>query len=418
MLSVHTSPLALPGARDTGGMNVYIRQLARELARRGVAVDVYTRRDDPALPLVQQDEPGFRTINVSVGPEEPLAREQLAALVPRLAEEINGFRRRERAQYDVLHSHYWLSGLVAERLSTRWGTPWAHMSHTIGALKNAYIGPHQQPEPALRLDSERLVLRAADGVIASNEVERQELLDRFGLDPARVFIAPCGVDISLFHPDSRRAARQALGIPESERVALYVGRIEPLKGLDTLLQAAALLRDSVPQLRVVIVGGAPKGRDAATEQEIQRLRTLATNLRLHSVLDFRGPQPQQELPAFYRAADVTVVPSHYESFGMAALESLACETPVVASRTGGLPSTIRSGRNGYLAPVGNERAFARSIEKLLCRPELARRLSEEASRTARRYSWQRVADANLGVYHNLLAQHTHAIPTADAWAAL
>ena len=410
MLSIHTSPLAPLGGRDTGGMNVYIRQLARELARRGVLVDVYTRRADLSTPAVQEDAPGFRTITVDAGPPTPVSREELHTLVPQFAAAVDRYATAEGLRNDALHSHYWLSGLAAAELSELWGVPWAHMAHTLALLKDAHRGPHQEPESKLRVRAEADVLRAAGAVVASNEIERAELLTRYGLDAGKVHIAPCGVDLSLFHPGDRRAARERLGRAPGEKLVLYVGRIEPLKSLDTLLGAAAQLAPRVRELKVLVVGGASGAPDEATTRELERLRELTVVLELEDVVEFHGALSQERLPDVYRAADVCVIPSRYESFGMAALESLACGTPVVASRVGGLRSTVRDGRNGYLAPAGDVAAFARHIEMVLCRPESAARLSREAARTARRYSWQRVADANLGVYHNLLAPAPTEVP--------
>jgi len=406
MLSVHTSPLAALGGRDTGGMNVYIRQLARELAARGTHVDVFTRLSDPNIPRIQHDVPGFRVLSVPAGPEQAVTREELHELLPRVIASIEDLARAEDATYDVLHSHYWLSGLAARQLTNLWQVPWAHMSHTLALLKDEHRGPFQQPETALRREGEDAVLRSADGVVASNEIERRELVDRYGLAPSRIHVAPCGVDLGLFCPESglenHATARQRIGRNSDERIVLYVGRIEPLKGLDTLLAASALLRDRVPGLKLLIAGGSHTS-DEPTERELARLNAIAGSLGLHDVVEFLGPKSQAELPDLYRAADVCAVPSRYESFGMAALESLACGTPVVASRTGGLQSTVRDGRNGYLAPIGEEHVFAERLASVLCESRLARRLGEEAARTALRYSWQRVADANLGVYHNLLA---------------
>lgn len=409
MLSVHTSPLAALGGRDTGGMNVYIRQLARELAARGTTVDVYTRLSDPNIPLIQVDVPGFRVLNVPAGPAHPVSRDELHALLPEVVASINDQAQTDSANYDVLHSHYWLSGIVAERLAELWRLPCAHMSHTLALLKDEHRGPHQEPESKLRRDGEDAVLRAADGVVASNEIERRELVDRYGLAPSRIHVAPCGVDLDLFKPGSWEEARQRTGRSSDERILLYVGRIEPLKGLDTLLAAAALLRDRVSSLKLLIAGGS-RTPDQPTEQELARLRGIARALELEGVVEFLGPKSQTELPDLYRAADVCAVPSRYESFGMAALESLACGTPVVASRTGGLQSTIRDGRNGYLVTIGDEREFADRLASVTCQPRLARRLGAEAARTARRYSWQRVADANLGAYHNLLAPNRTRVP--------
>ncbi len=406
MLTIHTSPLAALGGRDTGGMNVYIRQLATELARRGVSVDVFTRRSDPDTPTVQEEFPGFRTISLTAGPAAGVSREVLHNLVGEFAAAVESYRQSEGLVYDVIHSHYWLSGLVAEKLSPIWRIPWAHMSHTLALLKDAHRGPHQEPESLQRIQGEERVLLAADGVVASNEIERQELLHRYGLSPSRLHVAPCGVDLGIFNPgapESRRQARSRLGIGGHEKVVLYVGRIEPLKGLETLFSAARILTRRVADLRVLVVGGAKSGSDTATENEVNRLQGVAIDLGVENLVEFLGPVPQTGLPDLYRVADVCTVPSRYESFGMVALESLACGTPVVASRTGGLQSTIRHDQNGYLASIGDERAFARYLERVLCQPALAARLSEEGIRRAARYSWQRVAEANLGVYLNLLA---------------
>jgi D-inositol-3-phosphate glycosyltransferase len=415
MLSAHTSPLAALGGRDTGGMNVYIDRLARELARRGVGADVYTRSADPSTPALVEPVPGYRVVSLAVGPPAPVSREELWRLLPEFADAVDAHALVTGAPYDTLHSHYWLSGLAARRLALRWGTPWAHMSHTLAVLKDAHRAPGQDPESPLRVRSEAEVLSAVDAVIASNEVERAELLSRYALPSDRVYVAPCGVDLGLFHPGDRRDARARLGLRADDRVALYVGRIEPLKGLDTLLAATARLAERIARLRVLIVGGA-SSPDEATERELRRLRALASRLGVEAVVEFRGPVPQDELADVYRAADVSVTPSHYESFGMAALESLACGTPVVASRIGGLQSTIRDGENGLLIPVGDVSGFAAAIEAVLCRPELRARLSAEAARTARRYSWERVADANLGAYHNLRARALREEPEPAAYA--
>jgi len=415
MLSLHTSPLAALGGRDTGGMNVYIKQLAEEFARRELQVDVYTRRADGRTPLVQETAVGFRTISLPVGPPAAVSRAELHALVPAWADAVDEFRLADGLTYDMLHSHYWLSGLAAERLAQRWEAPWAHMSHTLALIKDAHRGQHQEPESELRIASEAMVLPAADGVIASNDEERREAASRYGLDPTKIYVAPCGVDLELFHPGSRRAARTRLGLPLDGRIVLYVGRIEPLKGIDTLISAAAVLGQRVARLSVAIVGGSSDPADTATVREVDRLRALAERLGVSELATFHGPVEQRNLPDYYRAANVAVVPSHYESFGMAALESLACGVPVVASDVGGLRSTVRNGVNGYLAPADDERAFARRIERVLCRPELAAALSQEAARSARRYSWKRVADANLAVYHNLLAAAAPPEPTDVGW---
>lgn len=414
MISVHTSPLASLGGRDTGGMNVYIKRLSEQLAGEGVPVDVYTRKADPSVPLIQEDTTGFRVINLSVGPAEPVSREVLYSLLPRFSEAVSAFRSSHGHEYDVIHSHYWLSGLVGRSLAESWEVPWVHMSHTLGVLKDENRGAFQQPESELRLRNERLVLESADAVVASNLVERGEILDYYGLDPSRVYVAPCGVDLKLFHPDSKQEARRRLGIDPKRKLVLYVGRIEPLKNVDTLIAAVHQLQGRVDNLKLLIVGGTRGGGDSETRQELLRLEALVRDLGLEDMVEFYGPAPQQELPSFYQAADVSVVPSHYESFGMAALEAMACGTPVVASRVGGLKSSVRDGNTGFLVSVGDVETFAARIERVLADKDLAVKMSINAARTARRYSWRKVAESNLDVYRRAIAASNYGIVVPNA----
>lgn len=403
MITVHTSPLAALGGRDTGGMNVYIKQICEQFAQANVRVDVFTRKDDASIPLIQEPMPGFRVVNLEVGPSEPVSREELHSLLPCFCAAVVAFQSAHKVQYDVIHSHYWLSGLAAERLAAKWGVPWVHMSHTLGRLKEEHRLGTQQRESNLRLRSERHVLDCTDATIASNLVERTEILDFYGLDPSKVYVAPCGVDTTKFHPADRDGARARLGLDPKQKLVLYVGRIEPLKGLDTLLEAAAILKCKGEIFRILVVGGTRNEGDTETACEMSRLRSIAADLSVEDVVEFCGPSPQSDLPDFYRAADVCVVPSHYESFGMAALEAMACGTPVVASKVGGLKSSVRDNRTGFLVAVNSSKAFADRIRRILNDKELHARLSANAARTARRYSWQKVAESNLDVYRRAIA---------------
>ncbi len=400
MLSLHTSPLARLGSRDAGGMNVYVGSLSEQLARAGALVDVFTRRDSPEVAEVRRPFPGVRVAAVPAGPAEPVSRDHLHELLPEISDWIECFARSSGARYDVIHSHYWLSGLAAMELSRRWGAPWVHTSHTLAKIKELHRGPAQEHETELRLRSEDLVLRSADAVVVANEVERREVVREYGVDPARLHIVPCGVDACSFRPDATDAARERLGLAPHERIVLYVGRLEPLKGVDVLLRAASALRHRVPDLRVLIVGGSQDAEDPATAAELRRLRAIVGEEGIGEVVEFLGPMPHEWLPDLYRAADVCAVPSYYESCGLTALEALACGTPVVASRTGGLSVTVSDGVNGYLVRPGDHRELAARLGDVLRGDGLG---DGHAAELGRARSWQRTAAATLEVYRRVLS---------------
>jgi len=401
VLSVHTCPLAALGGKETGGMNVYVRELARELGRGGVEVDVFTRSQDPAIPEVVALGPAARVIHVPAGPARPLPREVLLAHVGAFVEGVEGFRRRERLEYALLHSHYWLSGVAALELRRRWGRPVIQMFHTLAALKNAVARSEAEREPDARVLAERRIAAAADRIVAPNPVERAHLARHYGADIERIRVIPCGVDLELFQPTDPRAARARLGLA-AERVLLFVGRLAPIKGLTTLLRALAVARADglgAADVRLVVVGG---DKDERWDGERARLRGLAADLGVAAWVDFRGPQPQGALPDYYAAADICLMPSLYESFGMVALEAMACGVPVVGSRVGGLAVTVQDGVTGLLVPEGDAGALAAAIAGLLGDEARRRALGLRAVEWARQFGWPCIARAVGELYGELV----------------
>jgi D-inositol-3-phosphate glycosyltransferase len=401
LLSVHTCPLAALGGKETGGMNVYVREVGRALGRLGVPVDVFTRSQDRSVPEVVPLGDNARVIHVRAGPVGPLARAAVQAHVPEFVEGVERFRRGEGATYALLHSHYWLSGLAALELRRRWGAPVVHMFHTLGAIKNAVARGSDDVEPADRLAAEQRIAVSADRLVASNLVERADLAWHCGADPARVRVIPCGVDLDLFCPGDGQAARARVGLGPG-RVLLFVGRLTPIKGLEVLLSALARVRARRPAdepLRLVVVGG---DKEEPWAGEGGRFRRMARDLGLQDCVEFRGPQPQGVLPDYYRAADVCLMPSRYESFGMVALEAMACGVPVVASRVGGLAALVQDGVTGVLVPEGAPEPVAVAVTALLGGEARRRTLGAQAAEWARRFAWPAVARCVLDVYADLV----------------
>jgi len=400
MLSVHTCPLAALGGKETGGMNVYVRELARELARMGVTVDIFTRSQNPAIPRVAAFADGVRVVHLPAGPEAPIARERVHEHLDEFIDGVEAWRIALGVEYDLIHGHYWLSGVVGLTLRERWGVPHLQMFHTLGRLKNEVARAPSEREPTLRIAEESRIVREADRIVAANTVEREALVERYAADAARIAIVPCGVDTDLFRAGDREKARAALALGDGP-LLLYVGRIAPIKGLDTLLDAVVRLRAAGRAARLLVVGGET---DEPVEGLEATLRRRASALGLSEAVRFVGAQPQRVLRDFYVAADVTVLPSYYESFGMVALEAMACGSPVVASRVGGLTTTVRDGVTGFLVPDGDPGALAARIDALLTDPDLAWRVGREGVRWAAQHRWPCVADAICREYTSLEAR--------------
>ncbi len=408
MLSVHTCPLAALGGKETGGMNVYVREVSRELGRMGASVDVFTRSQNPEIPRVVRLADQVRVVHLPAGPEAPMARERVYEHLDEFVDGVDAWRIAGGVEYDLIHAHYWLSGAAALDLKSRWAVPVLQMFHTLGRLKNHAARTPGEREPTVRIEEEERVVASADRLIAANAVERGHLLRQYGAEAARIAVIPCGVDTDLFVPGERTAARVALGLDDGPLV-LYVGRMTPVKGLDTLLDAFARLRERVRDVRLLMVGG---DTDEPQDGHAAELRRHCARLGLESVVRFIGPQPQERLRAYYVAADVTVLPSYYESFGMVALEAMACASPVIASRVGGLTETIRDGVTGFLVPEGDAPALAERLETVLADPDLRWRLGREGVQWAAQHRWPCVAEAVCREYASLESRAGEHLPAA------
>lgn len=381
-------------------MNVYVRELSRELGRMGVAVDVFTRSQNPAIPRVVDFVEGVRVVHLAAGPEAPLPRDAVRAHLDEFVEGVDAWRIARGTDYDLVHAHYWLSGVVGLELRERWGAPVVQMFHTLARLKNRVARSARDREPALRLAEESRIAAAVDRIVAATTVERDHFLHQHGVARSHVAVIPCGVDTELFAPGDPAAARDALALPPGP-VLLYVGRLTPIKGLDTLLEAMARLDGTLPRARLLIVGGeADEPLDGHAAELRRRLRALGLERRV----TFVGAQPQERLRDYYRAADVTVLPSYYESFGMVAMEAMACGSPVVASRVGGLQTTVRDGVTGVLVPDSDPGALAEALVRVADDRALRGRLAREGVAWAARHRWPCVAEAVCREYATLVAR--------------
>ena len=393
IISVHGCPIARLGSRDTGGMNVYVRQVAQELSARGVYVDIYTRDHEPDDPQVVELAEKARVIHLRAG-SIALQKEELLGSLPAFVRSLLDYTRQNGLSYDVIHSHYWLSGRVGNVLARHWRVPHVVTFHTLAEVKlRARAG---EREPEARAAGERKVIASADRVVAFSEHERDAIARLYNSGRDHIAVIPCGVDIDRFQPVDGDRARKDLGLDDG-KVVLYVGRIEPLKGIDILLKAVAQLGET-ENVRTLIIGG-----DSGGDLEVERLKSLADELGISSHVYFVGRVEQGELPAYYSAADVCVVPSWYESFGLVALESMACGTPVVASRVGGLPTIVKDGVTGYLVPWRCPEPFADRLDILLHSPVINRGMGEAARSRALTMSWSAVADRLLSLYTSLLS---------------
>jgi D-inositol-3-phosphate glycosyltransferase len=398
ILSVHTCPLAVLGGKETGGMNVYVRELARELGRMGVCADVFTRSQNPSIPRVVTITEDVRVVHLTAGPEAPMPRERIRDHLDEFVDGVEAFRIAGGFDYDLIHAHYWLSGAVGLVLRDRWSVPLVQMFHTLGQLKNNVARGSTDREPAVRIEEEARILGAVDRIVAATTVERTHLVKHYGADPARIAVIPCGVDTNLFLPGDQAAARAALGLDDQLQL-LYVGRLAPIKGLETLLDAMARLRAAGTRVHLSIVGG---DADEPLNGHEGELRARLARLDLGSAVTFVGAQPQERLRAWYVAADTTVLPSHYESFGMVAMEAMACGIPVVASRVGGLQTTVRDGVTGLLVPDHDPVALAGGLDRLLGDPDLRFRLGREGVQWAARHRWPCIAEAVCREYAALV----------------
>ncbi len=407
MLSIHSSPLARLGGKEAGGMNVYVRELARTLGQQQIAVDVFTRQQAPDLANYIDVAPGVRLVHVPAGPLQPYDKTLILDHLDELTNNIRAFAHTQRITYNLMHSHYFVSGAAALALRQHWHIPVVQMFHTLGAMKNHVARSTAETETARRVEVERRVIHEAEAIVAATPADRDQMVTHYHADPQRIQIIPCGVDSTFFQPQPQATARTALGLPHTRQLVLCVGRMEPLKGMDALIRAAALLHTQQPtlaeQVQVILIGGEPADRQDAWNAEQVRLSELCAALGVDDMVLFAGSQPHTALPNWYNAADVLVMPSHYESFGMVALEAMACGVPVVASAVGGLTTLIEDGTSGVLVPPDTPHLLAHALQRLLQDVEQAASMGQAARQRALHYAWGNVAQTIRRLYIDLRA---------------
>ena len=401
----HSSPLADPGSGDAGGMTIFVRGLAEALARQGLRTDIFTRRDRPGPRVVTLSE-GVRAISIDAGPAEPVAKEQQLAYVDEFVAGVRAFAAANRTSYDLVHSHYWQSGLAATELSRFWKVPLVHSNHTLGKVKNRYLAPGEPAEGERRLEGEARVIDASDVLAGSTDEELQQLACLYGASHDRLKTVYPGVDHSLFRAGgdvagSREATRARLGLTD-EATLLYVGRIQPLKGLELAIRSLEEVSGAMERDVVLLIVGGPSGPTG--DHEAARLRELATELRVSDRVRFLGPRPHGEVPDLYRASDIVVMCSHTESFGFAALEAHACGVPVVATAVGGLSHIVADGVTGYLVEERDPSVFAARLKTLLSDEPMRSSFGAAALERANAFSWDRSASEFLELYECLVAE--------------
>jgi D-inositol-3-phosphate glycosyltransferase len=402
MLSAHSCPVGKLGTRDTGGMSVYIREVASELGKQGHLVDVYTRVHDPQDRQTYELGQNARLIHLRAGGDEEIHKLALYSHLPDFVNNLDNFRKRNNIRYDLIFSHYWLSGLAGTYLQQSWQVPHITMFHTLGAVKNAIRESTQltfgREEPKLRIKTERDLVRKCHRIIAPTEKERRALIRLYGASPQKISVVPCGVNLDRFKIIDKESARRELGL-DGDKIILYVGRIDPLKGIDNLIKALPYLRH-IPKIRLMIVGGGEH-----SQREIQQLQKLARNLEVLDSVAFLGLIKHERLPYLYSAADACVVPSYYESSGLVALESLACGTPVVATDVGNHKNLIRQGDTGYVIEDNAPRLLADKIASLVSRPDTDARAAQLVRATVSQFNWSNIAETIIKSCQMVLSDH-------------
>lgn len=400
VLCVHTSPLAPLGGQKTGGMNVYVRELARELSRRGISVDIFTRRIETGAPDI---DPSLgehaRVIHVACGPSQYLDPIEVYPLLSQFTAGVIAFATRQGLSYDIVYSHYWLSGWVAYKLNEVWNTPIVHMFHTLGHMKRR-IGAGKALLPDVRIATETQIVGWASKIIAATPAEHAQLLWLYRADRRKIAVIPPGVDVECFQPIPQAEAKQRLGIDRN--LLLFVGRIEPLKAVDMIVEAIDLIRREqkhlAERLYFMVIGG---NLASPAEPELSRLRRLVASLSLDHLVVFLGAKDQELLPLYYAAATAVIVPSDYESFGMVALEAMASGTPVIASEVGGLAFLVRDKETGFLVPSRDAVALAEGIATILTDPEKRKLLGQNAAALAQQYAWPNIVDQLVAVFDDV-----------------
>lgn len=406
-ISYHTCPLATLGGKDTGGMNVYVRDLSRFLGLHGVHVDVFTRSQDEHVPHILHDLGcGNRVVHIPAGPESPRPKKELQDYLPEFVSGIIDFAQIKGLKYDLIHSHYWLSGLAAIQLQSRWDIPFVHMFHTLAKLKNQIAKSQNEIEGDYRINGETETIGKSDKIIAATVDEKDQLMSLYDCCEEKIAIIPPGVDIGKFYPIPSDEAKDYLNITNNEKMLLFAGRIEPLKGVDTLIKAIAQMRKSdvlseCPHY-LYIIGGDPDEKKEEIDNEIIRLRELCLQLGVGDLIIFSGKKNQDTLQYYYSAAEIVVMPSNYESFGMVALEAMACGTPVVATQVGGLQHLVKNNITGFTIPHNDPDALEEKMTRLICQPALREKMSLQCVEYARSYSWEMITPQIIDLYRTLI----------------
>ena len=398
---VHTSPLDQPGAGDAGGMNIYVVESAERMAAMGVSVDIFTRRHNPDLPDVVEISSGVRVRHLNIGACSA-TKEELPALIPNLSEAFSKVLESEK--YDVLHSHYWISGKVAMPVAKKFGIPLAHTMHTMARVKNMNLAEGERPEPMIRVQGETQVVAAADALIANTDAEAASLVSLYEACPDNVSVVSPGVDLYTFTAgNGRKAAREAIGLPQDAHILAFVGRIQPHKGPEVLIRAVAEMLNHSPHLRPKLITIIMGGASGSGLGEVERLKDLVSWLNISDVVRFENPVPRAQIPQWYRAADLVCVPSYSESFGLVALEAQACGTPVVATAVGGLRTAVADGISGVLVDGHDPRAWSSVLARLIQEPQRRVLLSMGAIEHASHFGWDATARGTLDIYDRIIA---------------
>ena len=398
---VHTSPLDQPGAGDAGGMNIYVVESAERMAAMGVSVDIFTRRHSPDLPDTVELSPGVRVRHLNIG-ANTATKEELPALIPKLSDAFSKILEDEK--YDVLHSHYWISGKVAMPAAKKFGIPLAHTMHTMARVKNMNLAEGERPEPMIRVQGETQVVAAADALIANTDAEAASLVSLYEACPDNVSVVSPGVDLYTFTAGSgRKAAREAIGLPQDAHILAFVGRIQPHKGPEVLIRAVAEMLNHSPHLRSKLITVIMGGASGSGLGEVERLKDLVSWLNISDVVRFENPVPRAQIPQWYRAADLVCVPSYSESFGLVALEAQACGTPVVATAVGGLRTAVADGISGVLVDGHDPRAWSSVLARLIQEPQRRVLLSMGAIEHASHFGWDATARGTLDIYDRIIA---------------